>query len=115
MPGGMPSPAPEMPANMAAPCDVVSTQRGGPVRFFVGGLPPEVEDSDLKKHFGTFGDLLEAQVIKDRSTGRSRNFGFVMLADSSKQDLVLREPHSIGGRRVSVKLHQDMTPADSME
>lgn len=82
--------------------------RAGPVRLFVGGLPPEVDDNDLKRHFGSFGELLEAQVIKDRGTGRSRNFGFVMLADPSKQDLVLREPHSIGGRRVSVKLHQDM-------
>lgn len=87
--------------------------RESPVRLFVGGLPPEVDDPDLKKHFSQFGDLLESQVIKERGTGRSRNFGFVMLADSSKQDAVLREPHTIGGRRVSVKLHQDMTPSDS--
>lgn len=103
-PRGTKRPASPQPAGRKSPAQGPS---GSPVRFFVGGLPPEVEDSDLRKTFGKFGELLEAQVIKDRGTGRSRNFGFVMLADASKKDAVLREQHSIKGRGVSVKIHQD--------
>lgn len=77
------------------------------VKLFVGGLPQEATDDDLRKQFSKFGELLEAQVIKDRNSGKSRGFGFVMLADGSKQDAALREVIDIRGRRASVKLHQE--------
>mmetsp|Transcript_78951 Transcript_78951/g.218472 ORF Transcript_78951/g.218472 Transcript_78951/m.218472 type:complete len:436 (+) Transcript_78951:108-1415(+) len=83
---------------------------GGPVKLFVGGLPPEAQDDDLRKHFSQYGELLEAQVIRDRATGRSRNFGFVMLPDGARKDQAIHDNHSICGRRVSVRLHQDMEP-----
>jgi len=103
-----PHPAAGVPAAAPRPAD-------GPVRLFVGGLPPEAEDSDLRSHFSQYGELLEAQVIKDRSTGRSRNFGFVMLSAGNKKEQVLLESHEICGRRVSVRLHQDMGAAGVSE
>jgi len=82
----------------------------GPVKLFVGGLPPEAQDEDLRNHFKQYGELLEAQVICDRATGRSRNFGFIMLHEEGRKDAILRDNHNVCGKRVSVRLHQDMEP-----
>merc|ERR1719356_41780 len=81
--------------------------KGNGVRLFIGGLPPEAEDSDLKEHFSKFGELTESQVIKDRATGKSRNFGFVGIADAAREEEILRQDHSIRNRRVTVRRHQD--------
>lgn len=37
-------------------------------------------DEKLKEAFSSFGQLVEAKVIVDRATGRSKGFGFVSYA-----------------------------------
>jgi len=49
----------------------------GPTKLFVGGLSWDTEGEQLKEAFSRFGPLVEATVVTDRSTGRSRGFGFV--------------------------------------
>ncbi|CAK0838107.1 unnamed protein product, partial [Prorocentrum cordatum] len=78
------------PAGYVPPAGAKKPQAGGGgskngVRLFVGGLPPEAEDSDIKEYFSKFGELTESQVIRDRATGKSRNFGFVGIADVSRE------------------------------
>ncbi|CAN1178693.1 RNA-binding protein 38 [Linum perenne] len=34
----------------------------------------------MKKYFEQFGDILEAVVITDKATGRSKGYGFVCLS-----------------------------------
>lgn len=46
-------------------------------KLFVGGLPWSVTDEELKNFFAPHGSVVEAKVISDRETGRSRGFGFV--------------------------------------
>jgi RNA recognition motif-containing protein len=46
-------------------------------KLFVGGLAWATTDETLAAHFAPFGDVVEAKVIQDRETGRSRGFGFV--------------------------------------
>ena len=49
----------------------------GPTKLFVGGLSWDTEGEQLKEAFSRFGPLVEATVVTDRGTGRSRGFGFV--------------------------------------
>ena len=49
----------------------------GPVKLFVGGLSWDTTTEDLTTAFAKFGTVLDATVILDRTTGRSRGFGFV--------------------------------------
>ncbi len=49
----------------------------GPVKLFVGGLSWETTTEDLTNAFRKFGPIVDATVILDRATGRSRGFGFV--------------------------------------
>lgn len=60
-------------------------------KVFVGGLAWETQSETLRRHFDRFGGILEAVVIADKNTGRSKGYGFVsvfmFLGDHS--DIVL--------------------------
>jgi RNA recognition motif-containing protein len=49
----------------------------GPVKLFVGGLSWDISTDELRTAFSKFGNVVDATVILDRGTGRSRGFGFV--------------------------------------
>jgi RNA recognition motif-containing protein len=48
-------------------------------KVFVGGLAWETHKETMKKHFEQFGEILEAVVITDKASGRSKGYGFVRL------------------------------------
>ncbi|KAG6472635.1 hypothetical protein ZIOFF_070109 [Zingiber officinale] len=47
-------------------------------KVFVGGLAWETPTEELRRHFEPFGDILEAVIISDKATGRSKGYGFVL-------------------------------------
>lgn len=46
-------------------------------KVFVGGLAWETQSETMRRYFEQFGDILEAVVITDKNTGRSKGYGFV--------------------------------------
>lgn len=46
-------------------------------KLFVGGLAWETTKEGVHGYFEQFGEIAEAAVIADRSTGRSKGYGFV--------------------------------------
>ncbi|KAG6595304.1 Organelle RRM domain-containing protein 2, mitochondrial [Cucurbita argyrosperma subsp. argyrosperma] len=46
-------------------------------KLFISGLSRLTTDEKLQEAFTSFGQLVEAKVITDRATGRSKGFGFV--------------------------------------
>lgn len=48
-------------------------------KVFVGGLAWETQKDTMKKYFEQFGEILEAVVITDKTTGRSKGYGFVCI------------------------------------
>ena len=46
-------------------------------KLYVGNLPYSVTTDDLKGHFSQAGSVVDAIVISDSRTGRSKGFGFV--------------------------------------
>ena len=52
-------------------------------KLFVGGLAWATTDDSLLQAFARFGEVVEAKVIKDRQTGRSRGFGFVTFSEDA--------------------------------
>lgn len=46
-------------------------------KVFVGGLAWETQKETMEKYFEQFGEILEAVVITDKATGRSKGYGFV--------------------------------------
>lgn len=45
--------------------------------IYVGNLPPDWSEDDLRELFGKYGDVASATVLIDAGTGQSRGFGFV--------------------------------------
>ncbi|CAN4106682.1 unnamed protein product [Withania somnifera] len=67
-------------------------------KVFVGGISWDTDDDSLREYFQAFGDVVEAVVMRDRITGRARGFGFVIFADPSIAEKVVKEKHIIDGR-----------------
>ncbi|MGA2583026.1 MAG: RNA-binding protein [Tepidisphaeraceae bacterium] len=48
-------------------------------KLYVGNLSYQVDSSELEQIFGQHGQVVSAQIINDRDTGRSKGFGFVEM------------------------------------
>ena len=48
-------------------------------KVFVGGLAWETPKDTMREHFEKYGEILEAVIISDKITGRSKGYGFVSL------------------------------------
>ncbi|XP_038890038.1 RNA-binding protein 24 isoform X2 [Benincasa hispida] len=74
-------------------------------KVFVGGLAWETHKDTMKKYFEQFGDILEAVVITDKATGRSKGYGFVTFRepDAAMRACVDAAP-VIDGRRANCNL-----------
>lgn len=76
-----------------------------PGKLFIGGISWDTNEERLRQYFQNFGDVVEAVIMKDRTTGRARGFGFIVFADPSVAERVVMEKHVIDGRAVSFSCH----------
>ena len=58
-------------------------------KLYVGNLSYQVDSSELEQLFGQHGQVLSAQVINDRDTGRSKGFGFVEMANDNEAEAAI--------------------------
>ncbi|XP_057795253.1 heterogeneous nuclear ribonucleoprotein 1-like isoform X2 [Salvia miltiorrhiza] len=72
-------------------------------KLFIGGISWDTNEDRLKEYFGAYGNVVEAVIMKDRTTGRARGFGFVVFADPAVAERVVKEKHMIDGRTVEAK------------
>jgi RNA recognition motif-containing protein len=73
-------------------------------KLFIGNLDYTVTKEDLTEAFGKFGQIVDAVVITDRETRRSRGFGFVEFANEADAQTAVKEMNQqpIKGRNVNV-------------
>lgn len=74
------------------------------MNIYVGNLSYEVTEEDLKQAFERFGDVDSARVIKDKYTGKSKGFGFVLMADKAQAESALQglNGEDLKGRSLNV-------------
>lgn len=82
----------------------MSSQDSQGHRLFVGNLSWETDDNSLREAFSKEYNVVDAKVITDRFTGRSRGFGFVTIdsaeaANHAKQTMHNKE---VDGRAIRV-------------
>ncbi|PWA53765.1 Nucleotide-binding, alpha-beta plait [Artemisia annua] len=68
-------------------------------KVFVGGLAWETQSETMREYFEQFGDILEAVVITDKITGRSKGYGFVTFQDPESARKACVDPAPIIDRR----------------
>ena len=61
------------------------------MNIYVGNLPREANEEDLRQAFEAFGEVTSAKIIKDKFTGDSRGFGFVEMPNSSEAQAAISE------------------------
>lgn len=74
------------------------------MNIYVGNLPFQATEADLRSLFADYGTVTSAAVITDRDTGRSRGFGFVEMAEESaaREGIEKLDGHEWDGRRLTV-------------
>ncbi len=78
-------------------------------KLFVGGLAWGTTDEGLHGAFSRFGEIVEAKVITDRETNRSRGFGFVTFANDEHAASAITEMNGteLEGRTIKVNVAED--------
>jgi RNA recognition motif-containing protein len=60
------------------------------VRLFVGNLPYNTTEAELREHFSAVGPLTFIHLPTDRESGRPRGFAFVEFGDPSQAEEAVR-------------------------
>ena len=84
-------------------------------KLFIGGLSWGTTDASLHSAFERFGEIVEAKVVVDRDTGRSKGFGFVTFAEDQAAFDAISEMDGkpLEGRTVKVNEAKERAPRDA--
>lgn len=73
-------------------------------KLFVGNLSYKIGDSELQQLFAPHGNVVSAQVITDRDSGRSKGFGFVEMGSDPEAQAAVSALNgmAVEGRNITV-------------
>ena len=79
------------------------------MKLFVGRLPYELTEENLRELFEKAGAVVSAKVVMDRYTGRSRGFGFVEMSNQDDANTAMEtlDGSEVMGRTIVVKKAND--------
>jgi RNA recognition motif-containing protein len=77
------------------PAKAVSRGKKEDIEIYVGNLPYNVKEKDLRREFGKFGAPSSVRIIKNRMNGKSKGYGFVEMTDRGQANKAIR---SLNGR-----------------
>lgn len=75
------------------------------MKLFVASLSFQATDEDLRELFSQHGEVVDATVVMDRATGRSKGFGFVKMASNEEAQAAMAKLDGamLRGRPIVVK------------
>lgn len=73
-------------------------------RLYVGNLPYNTTEAELRNLFEQAGTVSSASIIKDRDTGQSKGFAFVEMGSESEAENAMRmfNGYSLNNRELKV-------------
>ena len=73
-------------------------------KLFIGGISYSTDEMSLREAFARYGEVVDARVIMDRETGRSRGFGFITFATTEDASSAIQamDGQDLHGRRIRV-------------
>jgi len=79
-------------------------------RLYDGSLPDSVDDAKLSEIFAESGEVVEAKVITDRDSGRSKGFGFVTMKDEAVAQKAITDLNDkeVEGQKLKVNIARPM-------
>ncbi|XP_061379525.1 heterogeneous nuclear ribonucleoprotein 27C isoform X2 [Danaus plexippus] len=90
------------------PCNPRTLQKpkrgGGYPKVFLGGLPSNITETDLRVFFGRYGKVMEVVIMYDQEKKKSRGFGFLSFEDEISVERVTQEHFiNLNGKQVEIK------------
>ncbi|MBN1977227.1 MAG: RNA-binding protein [Anaerolineae bacterium] len=84
-------------------------------KLYVGNLSYATTESNLSELFGAVGEVASVSLITDRSSGRSKGFAFVEMAEDSAAQEAIAQLNSkeLDGREISVAEARPQKPRDN--
>ncbi|GKU92718.1 hypothetical protein SLEP1_g6410 [Rubroshorea leprosula] len=81
-------------------------------KLFIGGISYSTDELQLREAFGKYGQVIDARIIVDRETGRSRGFGFITYTSSEEASCAIQalDGQPLHGRNIRVNYANDRTP-----
>lgn len=75
-------------------------------KLFVGNLSYDTTEQSLRRAFEACGTVVDAKIVTDRETGRSRGFAFVTMGDEEQASSAIADldKSSLDGRTIGVEL-----------
>ena len=74
------------------------------MRIYVGNLSFNTREDELRDAFSPYGNVVDARVVTDRDTNRSRGFGFVEMEDDGDAKAAIQGLNGtvLSGRNLTV-------------
>jgi len=74
------------------------------MNIYVGNLPYNVTEEDLREAFSEFGEVSSVNVITDKYSGQAKGFGFVEMEKNSEAEEAIKalNESSLKGRNIKV-------------
>ncbi|KAM7526012.1 hypothetical protein LguiA_015914 [Lonicera macranthoides] len=90
------------------------SRRGTASKLFVGGLSFYTTEKGLSEAFSPYGQVVEAKIVMDRVSDRSKGFGFVTFASEDEAQKAITEMNGkvLNGRVVYVDTAKPRTGSD---
>ena len=81
-----------------------ATEREIEVNIYVGNLPREATEEDVKEAFQGFGEVASVSIIKDKFSGEPRGFGFVEMPKKEEGQAAIEQLNGkdLKGRTLTV-------------
>jgi RNA recognition motif-containing protein len=78
-------------------------------KLFVGNLSWNTSEEDLAEHFGSCGTVKSAKIIVDKSTDKSKGFGFVEMENMEQANAAISKLNDqpLQDRNIRVSLAQE--------
>jgi RNA recognition motif-containing protein len=59
------------------------------MNIYVGNLPHDLTEEELRQEFAAFGEVTSVNIIKDKHGGQSRGFGFVEMSSNTEAEAAI--------------------------
>ncbi len=81
------------------------------MNIYVGNLPLETTEDELREAFAAFGDVATVKIVRDGVTGESRGFGFVGMPSESAGKTAVEEMNGrdLKGQELKVEAGRSRT------
>ncbi len=70
--------------------------------IYVGNINYNATSEELKELFSQYGEVVNAKIIQDRETGRSKGFGFVEMENGAQKAIEELNGTEFQGRNLKV-------------